>query len=646
MKRARFLAMTALAPIASTMLVLTGALASFAAGSGNIDHVESGEGTVQVLFSVDGLPETVQPELTSVLVTIDGESVDATATQASGSSDQVDRVAVLALDVSNSMRGRAFAEAKQAALTFVDQAPADVKIGLVTFAGDVETVQQPTTERELLASAIDALRLSQKTRLYQGIFAALSAAGADGQRRVLVLSDGRDTTGSALSEVTDAVTSSGAQVDVVSLGQSIDDQSPLSLVAQAGQGALVSADDPTALTELFADEAQNLARQILITFPVPPESAGSDVDLAVSLAAEGSTYGDQAFVSLGEAVQEPEQDTAHTTPLAIDKPRFVITRPMLIGGVSALGAALLIAVASLLGVFRGEAKVSLDDRLAGYGGHGVAPPPAAAPVNVKESALGFAQKAIGRGSFEARLSRKLDAAGMSLKPAEWVLLHAGLAVVAAVTGFLLSSGGAMLTLLMLGLGAFAPWIHLGMKEKRRVKAFNTQLSDTLQLLSGGLKAGLSLAQSVDTIVREGTEPMAGEFRRALIEARLGVDIEDALDGVGDRMGSADFQWVVMAIRIQRQVGGNLAELLITVASTLREREYLRRQVLTLSAEGRLSAWILGGLPPAFMVFLVLTQGDYVSPMFHTTIGWVMLGFAAMLLAVGSFWMSKCVKVEV
>ena len=191
-----------------------------------------------------------------------------------------------------------------------------------------------------------------------------------------------------------------------------------------------------------------------------------------------------------------------------------------------------------------------------------------------------------------------------------------------------------------------PWLFLGVQASRRIKAFNAQLSDALQLTAGGLRAGLSLAQSVDTIVREGTEPMAGELRRALVEARLGVDIEDALDGVAQRMSSADFRWVVMAIRIQRQVGGNLAELMLTVAGTLREREYLRRQVLTLSAEGRLSAWVLGGLPPAFMLFLVLTKGDYVAPMFHTALGWAMLMLAGVLLAVGSFWMSKTVKVEV
>ena len=146
-------------------------------------------------------------------------------------------------------------------------------------------------------------------------------------------------------------------------------------------------------------------------------------------------------------------------------------------------------------------------------------------------------------------------------------------------------------------------------------------------MSGSLSAGLSLAQSVDTVVREGTEPIAGEFRRVLVETRLGVALEDALEGVAERFESKDFDWVVMAIRIQREVGGNLAELLDTVAATMREREYLRRQVAALAAEGKLSAYVLGGLPPLFMVYLLLTNRDYVMPMFTEPLGWVMLGGA-------------------
>ena len=146
------------------------------------------------------------------------------------------------------------------------------------------------------------------------------------------------------------------------------------------------------------------------------------------------------------------------------------------------------------------------------------------------------------------------------------------------------------------LGMVLPWLYLKWRHRRRLNAFNGQLAETLGLMAGGLQAGLSLPQAVDTVVREGIEPMAGELRRALVEQRLGIDIADGLEGVGQSMESEDFGWVVMAIRIQREVGGNLAEILHTVAGTLREREYLRRQVKALSAEGRLSGYILTALP--------------------------------------------------
>ena len=178
-------------------------------------------------------------------------------------------------------------------------------------------------------------------------------------------------------------------------------------------------------------------------------------------------------------------------------------------------------------------------------------------------------------------------------------------------------------MLVIFLAVIGPWLYLRRKKKKRLKAFGEGLADTLQLMSGSLSAGLSLSQSVDTIVREGNESIATEFRRVVIESRLGVTIEDALEGVASRMQSRDFGWVVMAIRIQREVGGNLAELLLTVAATLREREYLRRHVRALSAEGRLSCYVLGGLPPGFLAYLTLTKPDYVAPMYSTPIGWVL-----------------------
>ena len=145
---------------------------------------------------------------------------------------------------------------------------------------------------------------------------------------------------------------------------------------------------------------------------------------------------------------------------------------------------------------------------------------------------------------------------------------------------------------------------------------------------------------------EGTEPIAGEFRKVLVETRLGLSLETALQGVADRFQSKDFDWVVMAINIQRQVGGNLSELLNTVAATMREREYIRRQVAALAAEGKLSAMVLGGLPPAFMLYLLLANRAYVIVLFQRPLGIAMLIGGAMILSVGVFWMSRIVKVEV
>ncbi len=131
-------------------------------------------------------------------------------------------------------------------------------------------------------------------------------------------------------------------------------------------------------------------------------------------------------------------------------------------------------------------------------------------------------------------------------------------------------------------------------------------------------------------MREGNDPIAAEFNRALVEARLGVPIEEALDNIADRMNSQDFHWVVLAIRVQREVGGNLAEVLTNVAATLRERERLRRQVQVLSAEGRLSAVIIALIPILFAVFLLLARPTYLEPLYTTADRrLLMLGFGVL-----------------
>jgi tight adherence protein B len=319
-------------------------------------------------------------------------------------------------------------------------------------------------------------------------------------------------------------------------------------------------------------------------------------------------------------------------------------------GLGALGLGLLVVLLAALGLFAPRNGDSINDRLGAYGPRSSAQRHRASPAGgsgsgVKGSATVLAERALANNKgFEASLGTRLDAAGLSMKPAEWLLLQVGAAFMAGLVGMLL--GSLFLAVLLVGLGLVGPSVYLRIKQRRRIRAFSDQLAETLQLMAGSLSAGLSFAQSADTVVREGSDPMAAEFKRALVETRLGVTIEDALESVAERMQSEDFTWVVMAVRIQREVGGNLSEVLNQVSGTIRERGYLRRQVKSLSAEGRLSAWILGAMPPAMFVYFMTVRPEYMDPLFQSLFGWGILGVGLALMGVGAFWMSRLVKMEV
>jgi tight adherence protein B len=324
---------------------------------------------------------------------------------------------------------------------------------------------------------------------------------------------------------------------------------------------------------------------------------------------------------------------------------------MMYAGLGTLGVGLLVLL--VLAVPR-QRTLTTEERVVQYAARAGSGAPASAPLAMPrpegaalESAKSAAANVLKRNrGLEVKIAQRLDGAGSSWRPAEWLLMHAGVFIAVSIVGLLLGQGNLVIGLIFIALGAIGPWFYLGFRRKRRKKKFERALPDTLQLMSGSLAAGLSLAQSVDTIVREGTEPIASEFRKVLVETRLGLSLETALQGVADRFQSKDFDWVVMAINIQRQVGGNLAELLNTVAATMREREYMRRQVAALAAEGKLSAMVLGELPPAFMLYLLVANRGYVIVLFTRPLGIAMLVGGAMILSVGVFWMSRIVKVEV
>jgi tight adherence protein B len=626
------------ATLAGSFLLLGTALPAHATNEINIDHVESGSGEVSMLMSADGLPEGSVVDGDTLSVVVDGNPVQASVeTAATGG---IQRSTVLVVDTSASMqKGDKYDAAIGAVNAYLEATPPEIAVGLVTFAGKVKDRIAPSDDRAAVLAAVEGAKLTKGTSVYDAIDAARELLGDEGARSLLVLSDGADTNSTTTLDVASGgAVDAGIVVDVVAL-QGTDDTKQISTLADATGGRVIPA-DPEALSAVLSEQGDALAHQLVVSFEVP-EGVEGEASIDVSVTNGDTTFSDSAFVSLGALALD--------VPDVVDTGKALVSTPvMLMGAVAVflgLGGLLVVSLTGPRGPTTAESR--LDAYFAGTDGKSASTKrrkkSLTETASLRQSAIAMTDKVV-RPDLETKISRRLTGAGSALTASEWLLLHAGIAVAGALVGFVM--GGGLLGFLGLLLGAIVPWLYLKWRHGRRLSAFNGQLAETLGLMAGGLQAGLSLPQAVDTVVREGNEPMAGELRRALVEQRLGVDITDALASVGERMDSEDFGWVVMAIRIQREVGGNLAEILHTVSDTLREREYLRRQVKALSAEGRLSGYILVGLPPLIFVYMLFSNPDYVALLYTTGIGFAMLAAALILLSIGSWAMAKLATVKV
>ncbi|WP_336649829.1 type II secretion system F family protein [Kocuria rosea] len=243
-----------------------------------------------------------------------------------------------------------------------------------------------------------------------------------------------------------------------------------------------------------------------------------------------------------------------------------------------------------------------------------------------------------------RIAAALENAGIRASPADFLVLVAAGAAAATAVGTIV--GGVLLGVLFLLVAPMVAKVAVGFLTARRKRAFADQLDDTLQLFAGSLRAGHSLLRAVDAVARESQSPTSEELTRVVNETRLGMDLDTSLDLTAQRMESEDFSWVAQAIGIHREVGGDLAEVLDRVAGTIRERNQIRRQVKTLSAEGKMSAYILMSLPVLIAAVLSLIAPEYISQFLTSGIfGYAMIVVALLMFAIGGFWMSRIVKIQ-
>jgi tight adherence protein B len=540
---------------------------------------------------------------------------------------------VLAIDTSGSMRGDALDAAKAAAINFIQKMPAETRIAVIGFGNQPYEVSPFTTEIGALSNAINALQAAGETSLYDAVVTAASRLGNETTQRheLIVLTDGKDTQSTqTLDAASSAIRSANVTVFAVALITADTDVGPLNqLAAPSGQQA-VPATDPAALQGIYNAIAQQIASQYALSFDA--RGTGS-IPIKVSVdwnnvrASASTTVNVPAPSSRAPAPQHARQATTSDPVLAQD---WVLA----LGG----GLAFIALCTGLVTLARRRTpRTVLAEERAQLRTH---QPSQFSEVVDRASRL--ADRTLERHNKRRALGDALERAGIDMRTGEFTVLVVAVALGVLFFGLLL--GGPLVGLGLAAVTVIAFRVAVTMRADRRRTRFAEQLGDTLQLLSSNLRTGHGLLQSVDTVAAESETPTQEEFRRIVIETRLGQDLNGALDAAAGRVGNDDFEWVVQAIDIHREVGGDLAEVLDNVGETIRDRNSIRRQIRALTAEGRLSAVVLFVLPIALTFIIAVASPAYLNELTGTTVGNILIGVAVGLMILGGFWLRRLTRV--
>ncbi len=281
------------------------------------------------------------------------------------------------------------------------------------------------------------------------------------------------------------------------------------------------------------------------------------------------------------------------------------------------------------------------DRYASRGGGEVQPTDSKPPRNAR----GLNRMLVSENASK-QIAVNLARADLRLTPAEYVLLNIAATLIGFLVILLIGRGNLIIALIGAVIGFYLPRFYVRRLQSKRLDAFNNQLGDTLILLSNSLRSGYSLLQSMETVSKELAQPMSTEFARVTREIGLGLTIEEALAHLLERINSDDLDLAITAINIQHEVGGNLAEILDTIAHTIRERVRIKGQIRALTASQRLSGNVVAILPVALGFFMFLVNPGYISSMITTSCGIMMLIFGAITIVSGYFAIRKITAIEV
>jgi tight adherence protein B len=543
---------------------------------------------------------------------------------------------VLAIDTSRSVTGAPLTQAISAAQLFVRSLPSGVSVGVLTFSDRPRVLVPITGDHEAVLSSLVSITQTQPgTKLYDGVAAAAAMFSGAAQRNIVLLTDGSDV-GSALSldQAIKAASKASAAVFSVGLKGSRTDFAGLNKLSEATGGKLQAASTAD-LARLYQSLGTQLGRQYLVLYR-SNGPAGAQVTIGVNTPA-----GSDLSVVLMPRLTAPASAPREPGALLFGAWGLAITLAL------SFLAAFLLGTMILGASHRSRRDRELALRMsapkwAPEEGHRQQESPAAW---VPGSLVQLGEVVAEAGGFKSSLDRKLERAGLPVTPGEVV----GAAIVTGLLGLVI--GGLLFRNFLVApivgvLGAGLPFLFVQLKLRKRLDMLQAQLPDVLMILASSMRAGHSFQQALDAVAQEIGEPGGPEFARVVTEIRLGRPFDEALNALAERVGTEEFKWAIMGVNVQREIGGNLAEILDTLSETVRERDAVRRQVQVLSAEGRLSVKILVAMPFLMALYLAWINGDYMRLLWTTRPGIIFLVTGAVLMVVGTIWARKTVKIDV
>ena len=617
---------------AAAALALTSAAAANGADG---ELVEVGSPRFPERAFVLTLPEKTQLDASMVRVLENGKAVTSLSVVPASAADSDEFGVVLVIDASKSMTGAAIEGAMEAARMFASQRNAQQQLAVVAFNGETTVLLPFTADAAAIARALEeAPPLGSGTRLYEGVAKAaeLVRAAKMTAASIVVLTDGGDTESAiTLTEATATAQEAHARVFTVGLRSPDFSASRLKRMAEQGGGVYAEARSAEDLVTVYNRLGAQLASEHLIRYRSlagPAETI--QVEVIVD-GVEGSARASYTTPSLATKASAPYRRSLGSA----------LWRSPLTMIVASLTTALLL-VGALFALFNPR-KATLRGRM----GRFVSMPARAEQGSrrslLTEKVMGSAERSLERTRWWSRFKEELEIAQIRVSAVQIVVLT-GL-VTAIVLWLLYSIGG----LLFAPLAFFLPFIVRAViqrKLRRQRSLFSEQLPDNLQVLSSALRAGHSFIGALSVVVDDSPSPSREEFRRVIGDEQLGVPLQDALDAVARRMDNRDLEQVSLVAGLQRETGGNTAEVLDRVTDTIRERFELRRMVKTLTAQGRLSRWVVTALPVLLLSAITLINPGYMEPLYTESLGRVLLVGAGLMVVFGSIVIGRIVNIKV